>query len=104
MSIKKKSTRVTLVLLGSLGIGLAGPVACSQPTEYRNMYQTRQDCERDNPNANCEYDPTYTGRGVSGRGVYYGPRIRSNVRSPRSVGTQTLRGGFGTSGRGFSGG
>lgn len=101
----KKSTRISLVLLGSLGIGLATS-ACGTP-QQRNVYNSYQDCKLENPQADCKSDED-GGSGVGGGRVYYGPwRSQSQFRSSsRASGVESSRGGFGIRGssRGGSGG
>jgi hypothetical protein len=100
MHITRKSTRVALVLIGALGLGMTG--ACAQETRHRDAYRTYADCKLDNPDAACPQDSSgsdTSGAGGAG-GYYYGPwRTVKQPASPRAVGVETIRGGFGGSGR-----
>ena len=125
---RKRTGRIVLVVMGAAAgvVGLA--TLDSGPRLVRNGYASREDCEWDYEKGACQdatvggtrmwYGPSYredwrkSGEGSPGR--YYTWReteagrgggtagAESALHAPRSV-TSVGRGGFGSSGHGFSG-
>lgn len=126
---EKRDWSSTIVVLSLLGVGGALTLSSCQPQtngttevadQRRNEYQTRQECVADYSERECE------GQARSGGGFFFlGPMYGGNWRnrgagayaggggpgraalvSPNGVvahPTQTTRGGFGSTGRSFSG-
>jgi hypothetical protein len=103
---------------------IGGSYASSDSDERRNEYQTKEACEADYSATECEPQARSGGSSASGGFLYLGPRYYGNWRSfgpsafaggggpgraalasPTGVvahPTQTTRGGFGSTGRGYS--
>jgi uncharacterized protein YgiB involved in biofilm formation len=115
MSRMRKSTRVTLVL-----VGIAALAGCQRAQEpQRAVYASREDCLADWNNKPQDCTPA-TQPSHASHGFWYGPVVpmpmyyggSSGFSSARSLGTTSAsgssssitRGGFGSSARGSSGG
>lgn len=117
---RKRSARITLVLLGAAALG-----ACVNHDEKRDVYASKQDCVKDwGDETKCETAPAHagnsTGRPHSGGGFFWGPiysgsSFRSNSGSSSSIGatrsgshaigsSSVSRGGFGSSASSHSSG
>lgn len=92
----KKSPRVGLVLIGSLALG-----ACQQAPMQRDIYVSREECERDwGPKpTNCDpvRDP-HTGSWHYYSPGYWGAPPYIHSGATHAIGTHVTRGGFGFSG------
>jgi uncharacterized protein YgiB involved in biofilm formation len=106
----RKSSRVTLVL-----VGIAALTGCNRaPDSQREVYRTREDCLSDWGNKPDDCKPA-TQPSHAAQGFWYGPILPgyygSNWSSTRSLGSTSAaghsssitRGGFGSSARGSSG-
>jgi hypothetical protein len=122
---EKRNWSSTLVVLSLLGIGGALTASSCQPTgsneaeARRNQYQTRAECEADYSQRECEpqartgggffflgplYAGNWRGQNVAAFAGGGGPG-RAALASPNGVvthPTQTVRGGFGSTGRSYS--
>ena len=119
---RKRSSRVTLVLIGAAALA-----ACSDSTpEHRDVYASKQDCVQDwGEEKKCEAAPasagSSTGRSHTGGGYFWGPiysgssyRTGSNTSSSsigsarsgsHAIGSSSIsRGGFGSSASSHSSG
>ncbi|HSS28574.1 MAG TPA: hypothetical protein VLJ84_00240 [Usitatibacter sp.] len=110
----RKSSRVTLVLMG-----MAALAGCNRvPDSQREVYATREDCLSDwgNKPEDCKpaTEPSHAARGFWYGPIlpsYYGSGYGSSWSSHRSLGTTSStghsssisRGGFGSSARASSG-
>lgn len=106
--LRKRSSRVTLVLIGVAALGGCGDGDDSR----RDVYASREDCLADwgNRPQDCTpatedrhrshgyfYGPTYTHRSGSGTSSSGWSRSASSNRSIGSSSSGTSRGGFGSS-------
>ena len=119
---RKRSSRITLVLIGAAALA-----ACSDsPAEHRDVYASKQDCVQDwGEEKKCEAAPasagSSTGRSHTGGGYFWGPiysgssyRTGSNTSSSsigsarsgsHAIGSSSIsRGGFGSSASSHSSG
>ena len=124
---RKRSGRIVLTIMGAAA-GVVGLATMDEHKTLRNNYSSKEDCEADNAVGKCEYTavdgrtawygPEYrddwrqTGQGSPGR--YYTWRESEASRSGGTAGSESVlhaptsvttvaRGGFGGSGRGWSG-
>ena len=116
MALSRRSKVVGLTLVG-LPLG-AVPLATALPQDQmrRNLYPDRGACERDYSAQQCQSSSSSSGSSHGGGGYhgpyYYADRNSVAARSDPGTGrtgqvtlTQTsMRGGFGSIGRAFSGG
>jgi uncharacterized protein YgiB involved in biofilm formation len=93
----KKSSRVGLVLIGSLA--LAG---CGDSASQRDIYASREDCSADWGQKPASCEPVRDAR--TGLWRYYGPSYlygsrpyTGNTGLSRVIATNVTRGGFGSS-------
>jgi uncharacterized protein YgiB involved in biofilm formation len=110
----RRSSRVTLVL-----IGLAGLAGCGEDATRRDVYRTREDCLADWGNRPQDCTPS-TNDKHRGLGYFVGPAypVRSagsgmgwtdssgdggGGSTRRSIGSSVSRGGFGSSSRSSGG-
>jgi hypothetical protein len=96
----KKTSYILLGLLGSVTV-LNGIER--QPDVVRDVYNSHDDCVKDNGEAQCRQETAgHGGSGGSG-GRWFGPNYRNDSTARRSylaTGHETVqRGGFGFSGR-----
>ena len=109
-----RSQIVTLTLVGVVGALLAARAASPVPQMRRNVYNWRQDCERDYSPAQCQPSGSNvsSGSGYSAGGwhgpSYYADRSAAQAKSDPGPGryglragvvNASLRGGFGAFGR-----
>jgi hypothetical protein len=122
---EKKDWSSAIVTLSLLSVGTALVVSSCQPERQardeavRNQYATRQECEADYSERECEMQPrnggsyVYLGPSYYGNWRSYGPNAfaggggpgRAALASPNGVvahPTQTTRGGFGATGRSYA--
>ena len=120
MAISRRSKVVGLTLVGLPLGAVALATALPQEQMRRNLYPDKASCERDYSAQQCEQSSGRSGGGSGARssgGGYHGPyyyadrnsvAARSDSGSGRTgqvTATQTsMRGGFGSIGRAFSGG
>ena len=108
----RRSSRVTLVL-----IGLAGLAGCGEDDARRDVYRTREDCLADwgnrpqdcTPSTDAKHKglgyfigPTYPFRST-GSGMGWTDASSDSGSSRRSIGSSVSRGGFGSSSRSSGG-
>jgi hypothetical protein len=108
-SDRRRSWIVTLTLLGLWGTVMAAPLLPQGKSIRRNLYGTREDCERDYAPSQCE---ATGGGGGAGAGIgsgswrgpgYYADRTLPEARSDPGAGRSgvirpvetSVRGGFG---------
>lgn len=115
MALSRRSKVVGLTLVGLPLGAVAVATALPQDQMRRNLYPDRGACERDYSAQQCESSSTSSGR-RSGGGYhgpyYYADRNAAAAKSDPGAGrtgqiTRTessMRGGFGSIGRAFSGG
>ena len=113
---RKRSSRITLVLLGAAALG-----ACGNDPAQRDLYANKQDCIKDwGDETKCEVAPASAGQGRthSGSGFFWGPiysGLSNRSGSSSSLGsartgssaigsTSISRGGFGSSASSHSSG
>ena len=118
MAMSRRSKVVGLTLVGLPVGAVALATALPQDRMQRNLYRDKAACERDYSSYQCEpSQSTSSGGGHGSSGGYHGPYYYSDrnsvgARSDAGAGrtgqvtaTQTsMRGGFGSIGRAFSGG
>lgn len=115
---RKSSTAIVLTIVG--GLAAAGAVAYAvipsssdEPEAKRNKYATQADCVRDYSAEQCTSEPSTT---APGQRQFYGPMFfpipMAGLRgatdpgpgrfADRTMGTETVRRGFGQTTRGFT--
>jgi hypothetical protein len=115
MALSRRSKVVGLTLVGLPLGAVAVATALPQDQMRRNLYPDRGACERDYSTQQCESGSTSSSSGHGGGyhgPYYYADRNSAAARSDPGTGrtgqithTQTsMRGGFGSIGRAFSGG
>src|SRR3954468_10959341 len=87
---RKRSGRVTLVLLGAAALAACG----DNPDEKRDVYASKQDCVADwGDEKKCEAAPaatgSSTGRSHTGGGYFWGPIYSGAMRSGSSIGSSS---------------
>ena len=91
---RRRSARITLVLLGAAALG-----ACGDDADRRDLYASKQDCVQDwGDETKCETAPpgTTSSRPHSGGGYFYGPPYRGSsygTGSSTATGSTALRSG-----------
>jgi len=118
MAMSRRSKVVGLTLVGLPLGAVALATALPQDQMRRNLYPDRGSCERDYSFSQCEPSSgSSSGGGHGGSGGYHGPYYyadRNSVAARSDAGTgrtgqithtqSSMRGGFGSIGRAFSGG
>jgi len=115
---RKSSTAIVLTIVG--GLAAAGAVAYAfipsgtdEPQQVRNKYATQADCVRDYSPEQCTSEPSTT---APGQRQFYGPMFfplpMAGLRgatdpgpgrfADRTMGTEPVRRGFGTTSRSFT--
>ena len=111
-----RSQIVGLTLVGLVGAFLATRLSAPTPQMRRNVYNWKQDCERDYTPQQCQATGGYNGSGYSSGGwhgpSYYADRTTAQARGDPGPGrfglragiiNASLRGGFGAFGRALHG-
>jgi hypothetical protein len=117
MPLSRRSKVVGLTLVGLPLGAVALATALPQDQMRRNLYPDRGACERDYNVQQCQPSSSSSGSGGHGGGGYHGPYYyadRNSVAARSDPGTgrtgqvtltqTSMRGGFGSIGRAFSGG